>query len=68
VLQLEPELTEEPLLEETAKVLNSFDTFSLLQEGQATRSFAALTSTSKTERQSLQEYSYMGISILLRSA
>jgi len=43
VLQLEPELTEESLLEETAKVLNSFDTFSLLQEGQATRSFAALT-------------------------
>jgi hypothetical protein len=62
-LQLEPELLAEVpcTLDCTAKVLKSFVTRSLLHEGHATLSSLDRTKISKTELQSLQVYSYMGI-------
>jgi hypothetical protein len=57
VVQLEPEPVRDSPLEETEKLLNSFDTLSLSQEGHSTFSSLPRIRTSKTERQSLQEYS-----------
>jgi len=65
-LQLEPEPSNAPLetLDCTAKELNSFVTLPLLQDGHVTASSFDRSKTSKTERHSLQVYSYMGIGFL----
>jgi hypothetical protein len=65
-LQLEPEPMGDVLepLDRTAKALNSFVTLPLLQDGHATASSFDRSKTSKTERHSLQVYSYTGIGFL----
>ena len=64
--QLEPEPANAPLepLDCAAKELNSFVTLPLLQDGHVTASSFDRSKTSKTERHSLQVYSYMGIGFL----